>query len=101
MAPKKATASKKGKAVAQGSGAAAMQQDGDLKPALTGFRFEKEAQLDKVRHMAASAANQHGATVLKPAGNSFGSFYPIFMHTLYAGLVPPFSDFFLAVLERY
>ena len=41
------------------------------------------------------------ATVLKTADNSFGDFYPIFMHTLFAGLVPPFSDFFLAVLERY
>ena len=101
MAPKKATAATKGKAVVQGSEPAATQQDGDLAPALTGFRFEKAAQLDKVRHMAASATNEHGATVLKRAGNSHGSFYPIFMHSLFAGLVPPFSDFFLAVLERY
>ena len=101
MAPKKSAASSKGKAVAQGGEPAAMQRDGDFEPALTGFRFEKEAQLDKVRHMAASATNEHGAMVLKLANNSFGSFYPIFMHTLYAGLVPPFSDFFLAVLECY
>ena len=51
--------------------------------------------------MAALKTNEHGATVLKRAGNSHSSFYPIFMHTLFAGLVPPFSDFFLAVLERY
>jgi hypothetical protein len=27
--------------------------------------------------------------------------YPFFVHTLLAGLVPPFSPFFLAVLEHY
>ena len=101
MAPKKATVSKKGKAVMQASEPAAMQQDGNLKPALVGSRISTEAQLDKVRLMAASASNEHGATVLKPANNPYGSLYPIFMHTLLAGLVPPFSDFFLAVLERY
>ena len=54
MAPKKATVSKMGKAVVQESEPAAMRQDGDLKPALAGFRIGKEAQLDKVHHMAAS-----------------------------------------------
>ena len=101
MAPKKASAASKGKAVVQGGEPAATQQVGDFEPALTGFRFKKKAQLEKVRRMAASATNEHGATVLKPADNSFGDFYPIFMHTLFAGLVPPFSDFFLAILERY
>ena len=100
MAPKKASAASKGKAVVQGGEPAATQQVGDFEPALTGFRF-KEAQLDKVRHMAASETNEHGASVLKPADNAGGGLYPIFMHTLFAGLVPPFSDFFLAVLERY
>ena len=51
--------------------------------------------------MAASASNEHGATVLMPANNSSGSLYPIFMHTLFTGLVPPFSDFFLAILKEY
>ena len=101
MAPKKATAASKGQAVVQGGEPAPLQQDRDFEPALTGFRFKKKAQLEKVRHMAASATNEHGATVLKTVDNSFGDFYPIFMHTLFAGLVPPFSDFFLAVLERY
>ena len=73
MAPKKATVSKKGKAVMQASEPAAMRQDGDLKPALAGFRIGTEAQLDKVRHMAASETNEYGATVLKPANNPCGS----------------------------
>jgi hypothetical protein len=55
--------------------------------------------------MAASKTNEWGATVLKPVGargDKLDAFYyPIFLHTLFAGLVPPFSDFFLAVLERY
>ena len=28
-------------------------------------------------------------------------YYPIFLHTLFAGLVPPFSDFLEAILETY
>ena len=43
MAPKKATAASKGKAVAQGGGSAEAQRDGDFEPALSGSRFETEA----------------------------------------------------------
>ena len=62
MAPKKATAAPKGKAVVQGGEPAGMQRDGDFEPALSGSRFETVAQLDNVRHMAASKTNEHGAT---------------------------------------
>ena len=51
--------------------------------------------LDKVRFLAASDSNEHGATGMKPAsyGNKRGDgYYPIFLHSLFAGLVPPFSD---------
>ena len=61
------------------------------------------AGIDKVRHLAAANTNEHGATSMKPAGSSKlrEGYYPIFLHTLSAGLVPPFSDFLDAVLETY
>ena len=84
---------------------AAMRQGSALKPALVGCRVGNEKQLDKVHHMAASKTNEWGATALKPAGvlsdRLDASFYPILLHTLFVGLVPPFSDFFLAVLKFY
>ena len=48
---------------------AAIKQDGDLKPALVGYRVGTVTQLDKVCHMAASKTNEHKATVLKPASD--------------------------------
>ena len=59
---------------------------------------------DKVRYLAASNTNEHKATRMKPA--SYGSersdgHYPIFLHSLFAGLVPPFADFLEAILETY
>ena len=61
------------------------------------------AGIDKVRHLAAAKTNEHGATSMKPAGSSKlrEGYYPIFLHTLFAGLVPPFSDFLMVVLETY
>ena len=39
---------------------------------------------------------------MRAAGSRLAEgFYPIFLHTLYAGRVPPFSDFLLAILEVY
>ena len=93
MAPKKASAASRGKAVVQGGEAAEVQRDGDFELALSGSRFETAAQLDKVRHMVASKTNEHKATALKPAsdlGKLGATFYPVFLHTLFAGLVPPF-----------
>ena len=34
-------------------------------------------------------------------GKVGAGYFPIFLHTLYAGLVPPFSSFLLAILEAY
>ena len=30
-----------------------------------------------------------------------GAFFPFFLHSLFAGLVPPFSRFFFAILDHY
>ena len=55
------------------------------------------AGIDKVRHLAAAKTNEHSATRMEPAGSrKLGEgYYPIFLHTLSAGLVPSFSDFLM------
>ena len=39
-----------------------------------------------------------GSTKPEALGSTF---YPFFMHSVFAGLVPPFSEFFYAVLRHY
>ena len=34
-------------------------------------------------------------------GTLAGTFFPLFLHSIFAGLVPPFSKFFLAILDHY
>src|SRR5664279_5027757 len=61
--------------------------------------------VDKLRHIVASVMNEWGPTTVRPGStmpaNLAVTEYPLFIHTLFAGLVPPFSPFFLAVLEHY
>ena len=55
-----------------------------------------------LHNLVAASTNEHGVTELRTAGSRLAdTFYPLFLHTLYAGLVPPFSDFLLAILEVY
>ena len=61
--------------------------------------------LDKANCMVAFSTNVHGATILqagmaKPDTLSATS-CPFFYHTVFAGLIPPFSTFFLADLAHY
>src|SRR4051812_31226636 len=63
-----------------------------------------EASLAQLRRMAA-ARGIDGARVFKvgsatPEGRG-SAFYPLFVSSITAGLVPPFSEFFLAVLRHY
>ena len=51
------------------------------------------------------AQGNEGATVLKigsaqPEGKG-STFYPLFVSAIIAGMVPPFSEFFFAVLRQY
>jgi hypothetical protein len=105
MAPKKVTDSAKGKAILEAEEPASFKASGGLKPALVGYRMGTAAQLEELRVVAASATNEHGATRMKPANiadlTPRNSYYPVFRHSLFAGLVPPFSAFFLKVLEFY
>src|SRR3954467_10696104 len=63
-----------------------------------------EASLARLRRMAA-AQGIDGAQVFKvgsatPEGRG-STFYPLFVSSITAGLVPPFSEFFLCVLRHY
>ena len=100
MAPKKATAAQKGKAKMQTGMSAAAAQSAPPPGALPATRVCAEA-LDGVRHLAAASTHELGATSMEAFGsNKVGAgYYPIFLHTLYADLVPPFSSFLMAILE--
>ena len=63
-----------------------------------------EASLAQVHQMAAGQGID-GAKVFKagsalPEGQG-STFYPLFVSTITAGLVPPFSEFFFSVLRHY
>ena len=102
MAPQRPAAPKKGKASAQAGKPAAASSSAGSKEVLRESRISS-AGIDKVRHLAAAKTNEHGVTGMRPAGSSKlrEGYYPIFLHTLSAGLVPPFSDFLKAILETY
>ena len=61
--------------------------------------------LERARLMIASKHNDYGASKLLLASELLQgralTCYPFFFHTIFAGLVPPFSTFFLAVLDHY
>ena len=100
MAPPKTAAPKKGKAPMQASKPAAASGSAAPQGALEKSRVGS-AGIDKVRYLAGAETNEHGATRMEPAGSRRvrEGYYPIFLHSLFAGLVPPFSDFLMAVLE--
>ena len=105
MAPKRAGTDAKGKAAVQAGtsagASAAAARGAALAAALPPTRVTTAA-IAKVRHLAAADSNEQGATEMRPCGSRLAEgFYTIFLHTLYAGLVPPFSDFLLAILETY
>ena len=64
-----------------------------------------EKNLVATRLLTVGENNEKGKTELR-AGSavpeaSKSSFYPFFMSSIVAGLVPPFSDFFFAVLRHF
>ena len=102
MAPPKAAAPKKGKGPVQASQPAVASGSAGPGGALPKSRIGS-AGIDKVHYLAGAETSEHGTTRMVPAGSRrIGEgYYPIFLHTLFAGLVPPFSDFLMAVLETY
>src|SRR5664279_5562310 len=75
------------------------------KRALQRSLLANEEAVGKVRYLAAAKTNEWGATGLRPGSTRSADLavteYPFFLHTLFAGLIPPFSIFFLAILEHY
>ncbi|KAE8809111.1 hypothetical protein D1007_14289 [Hordeum vulgare] len=55
--------------------------------------------------LVASDTDEGRATDIRPSSAAPSSLvktaYPFFLHSIYAGLVPPFSDFFYAILSHY
>ena len=105
MAPKRAGTDAKGKATVQAGtsagASAAAARGAALTTAMPPTRVSAAA-IAKVRHLVAADSSEQGATEMRPSGSRLADeFYPIFLHTLYVGLVPPFSDFLLAILETY
>ena len=73
-------------------------------PALDAPNISKK-NLAATRLLTAGESNERGKTVLRassvvlePEGSTF---FPFFMTSIAAGLVPPFSDFFYEVLGHY
>ena len=64
-----------------------------------------EKNLALTRLMTAAQGNEMGETTLRPGSaqpeEKGSTFYPFFMSTVITGLVPPFSEFFYAVLRHY
>jgi hypothetical protein len=77
----------------------------DAAPMLLKSRLANEEAVSKARHLVASPMNEWGATTLRPGSMAVADLahteYPLFLHTLSAGIVPPFSPFFCAILEHY
>ena len=60
--------------------------------------------LGALRWLVAGPHNEHGATILKPgnvASPPPNGDVPVFVCFLKMGLVPPLSEFFVAVMETY
>ena len=76
-----------------------------VKPALRRPLVLNDEAMDKVHPMLASCFNEWGETVACPASRTriarAATEVPIFIDALWAGLIPPFSAFFNAVLEHY
>jgi len=94
MAPKAA----KGKAVAEEQSSA---EDRQTRVRFRGSVVNME-MVDQLRWLVAGRGNEHGATVMKPvSAQPEDGDIPVFTLFLKMGLVPPLSDFTVAVMESY
>ena len=77
----------------------------ELEPALLRSTIQNREVLDKVLPMTACDHNEWGATQIWPGSRNAreleATTFPLFIHTIFAGLLPPFSDFFCAILDHY
>jgi hypothetical protein len=68
-------------------------------------RIKSSHELQTIREMVRSKNNEWGATRIwhgrAPRDTLPATAQPFFLFAIFAGLVPPFSPFFLAILETY
>jgi hypothetical protein len=68
-------------------------------------RIKSSRELQTVREMVGSKGSEWGFTRIwhgrAPWGTLPATAQPFFLLSVFAGLVPPFSPFFLAILETY
>jgi hypothetical protein len=92
-------ASEKAKLTASSSGATAEPE------AALDVSIVTDKDLAAALPLLASCYNEGGETAVRlstVSSDSLGeTFCPLFLHNIYAGLVPPFSSFFLAILNHY
>ncbi|KAE8786563.1 hypothetical protein D1007_39542 [Hordeum vulgare] len=67
--------------------------------------LSKDTDLVRVLPWTAAESSEHERTLIWPTTiekwPAPGTIYPFFLHSIYAGLVPPFSRFFTVVLDHY
>ncbi|KAE8781494.1 hypothetical protein D1007_45183 [Hordeum vulgare] len=76
-----------------------------LAPPLLECALSKDADLAPAILWNVADSNEHGRTLIwlgvaaeQPASKEV---YPFFLHSVFAGMVPPFSSFFTAILNHY
>ena len=76
-----------------------------ISPALSESTIAKDGDLAPVLPSTLDGTNEWGRTLIwcsSAEGRRLAkSAYPFFLHSVFSGLVPPFSAFFTAVLEHY
>ena len=92
--------------VSKGKAKAAEKEQALAAERLTRARFRRafvnEEMVGKLRWLVAGPNNEHGATMLKPvSAQPLEGDVPIFTCFLKMGLVPPLSEFLVAMMESY
>ncbi|KAE8810166.1 hypothetical protein D1007_13234 [Hordeum vulgare] len=74
-------------------------------PPLLECALSKDVDLVPVLPWTAAESNEHGRTLIWPGAiekqPASKVVYSFFLHSVFAGLVPPFSSFFTAILNHY
>ncbi|KAE8803457.1 hypothetical protein D1007_20685 [Hordeum vulgare] len=67
--------------------------------------LSKDVDLAPLLPWTVAESSEHGRTLIWPGAieerPAPGAIYPFFLHSIYAGLVPPFSRFFSTVFDQY
>ncbi|KAE8770314.1 hypothetical protein D1007_57957 [Hordeum vulgare] len=74
-------------------------------PPLPECALYKDGNLTPMLRWTAADSSEHGRTVIWPGATAKRPaskvVYPIFLHSVFVGLVRPFSSFFTAILNHY